>query len=298
MAILDNGKIAVGKTVCNHQTIGGLGRVRLSKSLGKTNFRGTATVAFLTVMMAQIGCHNAATTSQPAIDTGDENVAKTKLAEAEPLYENRADLTKARVAVATLRQAQVADYGNYEVAWKLSRAAFYVAQHTDNDDERDETFREGIQAGLAAVKLQPDKPDGHFWLGANYGGTAEHSTLAGLANVEDIKREMDAVIKIDESYQGGSAYLGLGRLYLRAPRVLGGDVNKAIEYLEKGLRLGPNNTLIRVDLAEAYEAAGRHADALKQIEAVLTATPDPKYAPEHNDAVAKAKKLLQKMESR
>src|SRR4029450_6828289 len=85
MAILDNGKIAVGKTVCNHQTIGGLGRVRLSKSLGKTNFRGTATVAFLTVMMAQICCHSAATTSQRAIDTGDENVAKTKLAEAEPL---------------------------------------------------------------------------------------------------------------------------------------------------------------------------------------------------------------------
>jgi hypothetical protein len=30
-----------------------------------------------------------------------------------------------------------------------------------------------------------------------------------------------------------SAYLGLGRLYLQAPRVLGGDVNKAIEHLEK-----------------------------------------------------------------
>lgn len=256
------------------------------------------TSVFLTIGIAQIGCQRAATTTQPAIDTGDENVARTKLAEAEPLYEARADLTRARVAVATLRQAQVADYGNYEVAWKLSRAAYYVGDHTDNDDERDDMFREGIQAGQAAVKLQPDKPDGHFWLGANLGGTAEHSTLAGLANVEDIKREMDAVIKIDESYQGGSAYLGLGRLYLQAPRVLGGDVNKAIAYLEKGLRLGPNNTLIRVELARAYEMADRDVEARKQIEAVLAATPDPKYAPEHNDAVKQATKLLEKIEAK
>ena len=34
---------------------------------------------------------------------------------------------------------------------------------------------------------------------------------------------MEAVLKIDESYQGYSAYLGLGRLYLQAPKMLGGD---------------------------------------------------------------------------
>jgi len=32
-----------------------------------------------------------------------------------------------------------------------------------------------------AVQLQNEKPDGHFWLGANYGGAAEHSTIQGLA---------------------------------------------------------------------------------------------------------------------
>ena len=151
--------------------------------------------------------------------------------------------------------------------------------------------------GQAAVKLQPDKAEGHFWLGANYGGSAANSTLASLSSVQDIRREMEAVIRIDEGFQSGSAYLGLGRLYLQAPRVLGGDANKAIEYLEKGLKFGPNNSLMRFHLAEAYSAAERTAEARKQLDALFAITPDPKYAAEHNDAVEKGKKLLAKMNS-
>ncbi len=106
---------------------------------------------------------------------------------------------------------------------------------------------------------------------------------------------METVLKLDEGYQGYSVYIGLGRLYLGAPRVLGGDVAKAIEYLEKGVKLNPNNTVMRYYLAEAYETANRDADAKKQIEAILTLTPDPKYIAEHKDTVEKAKKLQEKM---
>ena len=255
-------------------------------------------LVFLSLIMTQSGCQQVPTTGQTGVDTGDENVAKAKVAEADILYEARADLVRARVAVAALRQAQVADYGNYEAAWKLARAAYYVGDHTDDDSESDDMFRQGTEAGQAAVKLQPDKAEGHFWLGANYGGSAANSTLANLSSVQDIRREMEAVIKIDEGFQSGSAYLGLGRLYLQAPRVLGGDVNKAIEYLEKGLKFGPNNSLMRFHLAEAYAAAERTAEARKQLDALFAITPDPKYAAEHSDAVEKGKKLLSKMNSR
>ena len=242
-----------------------------------------------------VACNNSTSGSPPSTGSSDAKVATEKLAEAEPLYEGRDDMTKARVAVTALRQAHTADYSNYEAAWKLARAAFYVGDRTDNDTERDNMFREGTDAGKAAVQLQPGKPEGHFWLGANYGGTAAHSTLSNLSSFQDIKGEMEAVVKIDESYQGYSAYLGLGRLYLRAPKVLGGDVGKAIEYLQKGLKANPNNTVMRYELAEAYAANNRDAEAKKQIETILAATPDPKYVAEHKDAIEKAKKLQQKL---
>jgi tetratricopeptide (TPR) repeat protein len=247
------------------------------------------------LLFGGLACNRGASQNSPRVDMGDAKVAADKIAEAEALYDGREDLSKARAAVAALRQAQTADYGNYEAAWKLARASFYVAEHTNVDSEREDMYREGIDAGKAAVQLQPNKPDGHFWLGANYGGSAAHSTLANLSSFQDIKGEMEAVLKIDESYQGYSAYLGLGRLYLQAPRVLGGDVAKAIEYLEKGLKHNPNNTLMRAELAAAYEANHRDAEAKKQIETLMAMTPDPKYAAEHKDAVEKAKKLLEKI---
>ena len=251
--------------------------------------------AAVSLVFAALSCQQAPSADRIALDAGDAKAATDRIAEADALYDGREDINKARVAVAALRQARTADYGNYEAAWKLSRAAFYVGDHTDSDSERDDMFREGVEAGKTAVKLQPGKPEGHFWLGANYGGSAAHSTLANLSSFQDIKGEMEAVLKIDEAYQGYSAYLGLGRLYLQAPRVLGGDTAKAIQYLEKGVKLNPNNTVMRLHLAEAYVEANRGAEAKKQIEVIMASTPDPQYTAEHKDAVEKAQKLSAKI---
>ncbi len=238
------------------------------------------------------GCRSAPDAG--VIDTGDPAAAREQIAEADKFYAERQDLSKARQALTALRLARTADYGSYEATWKLARTAYFIGAHT-NGRESEDMFREGVDAGKIAVQLQPERPEGHFWLGANYGGSAERSTLAGLANVEDIRREMEAVIKIDETFQGGSAYMVLGQLYLQAPKVLGGDTDKAIEYLKRGLEIEPNNALTRVHLAEAYQEAGREAEARKEIQFLLAMTPSPEYLPEYQDAVEKAKKLQEKL---
>ena len=89
--------------------------------------------------------------------------------------------------------------------------------------------------------------------------------------------------------------MALGQLYLEAPGIVGGDTQKAIQYLEKGLKLGPDNALLRAHLAEAYVAAHRNDDARKQIEAVLAMKPAPGYEPENDEAVGEVKQLLEKI---
>ena len=232
----------------------------------------------------------------PAIDSGDAVSAAERIAEADQLYVQREDLAKARLGIATLREARVAHYGSYEAAWKLSRFNYYLASHTTDERERDDAFREGIELGKIAVQLKADGPEGHFWLGANYGGDAKNSTLAGLANVQDIKSEMETVLKLDEKYEGGSAYLVLGELYLEAPKVLGGDTQKAIEYLEKGIKVESNNALLRLNLAKAYQTQKRKREALAQIDYILKMTPYPEYEPEYKDSVRDAKKLKEEIE--
>jgi len=246
--------------------------------------------------MVGLSCRNQPSGAPEGSGDTDQEVAAQRIAEADKLYGQRDDLSKVRLGIALLRQARTADYGSYEAAWKAAKFNYYLAAHTEDERERDAAFGEGIDIGKIAVQLQDGKADGHFWLGANYGGSAEHSTLAGLSSVEDIRREMETVIKIDEAYQGGSAYLALGQLYLQAPRILGGDYLKAIQYLEKGLKFGSDNALLRLNLAEAYLTANRDSDARKQIQFILSMTPHPDYLPEQKEAVDKAKKLLEKMD--
>lgn len=252
-------------------------------------------VLLVLVALGAVSCNREQPDPTATTSLNDSAGATDKIAEADRDYSQREDLSKVRAAIVALRQAQTLDYGNYDVAWRLARANFFLGDHTTDEKEREDAFRAGIEAGKLAAQLQPDKPDGHFWLGANYGGDAEHSTLAGLANVEDIRTQMERVIQIDESYQNGSAYLGLGELYLRAPRVLGGDTQKAIDYLEKGLRFGSDNALLRVTLAEAYHEAKRDADAKKQIEYIMQMKSSPEYMAEYNDSVARAKNLSEEI---
>ena len=238
------------------------------------------------------GCRKATSTT-PAEPVGVSTADAVR--RADDLYSARGDLLKVRQGIVVLRQAQATDASNYDLAWRMAKFSYYLGAHSSDEAEQDKAFRDGISAGKLAVESQSGKADGHFWLGANYGGSAQISTLAGLAQIEDIKREMETVLKIDERYQGGSAYMVLGQVYQQSPRILGGDTQKAIEYFEKGLRIAPDNALLRAHLAEAYADAHRNEEARKQITVLLAMKPTPGYEPEYNDAVALIKKLQEKL---
>jgi len=264
-----------------------------SKSYGHVLCKNPALlIGCVALLMAAISCRKAATATY---DRAAVRPVAEAIAEADRFYAERTDLVKVRLGIVSLRQAQADDIANYDLAWRLSKFDYYLGAHSPDSTEQDKAFREGTDAGKLAVKLQEGKPEGHFWLGANYGGSAQISTLAGLSQIEDIKREMEAVIRIDEGFQSGSAYMVLGQVYLQAPRMLGGDVQQALNYLEKGVKLGPNNALLRLRLAQAYAADHRNAEAQKEIDALMTMKPSPGYEPEYNEAVTGARKLEEKI---
>lgn len=242
--------------------------------------------------MATLFCLATSCRSHAKVEEPADNLppAAVSIAQADQLYAGREDLDNVRRGIIALGRARLADPASFDAAWRLAKFDSYLATHTDNAAERDKAFREGIEAGKAAVRLQGGRPEGHFWLGALYGQSAQAGLLQ-LATVDDIRSEMEAVLKIDEGYQNGSAYMVLGLVYLKAPAIAGGDPHKAVEEMEKGLRFGEGNAFLRLHLAEAYQAVGRTADARKQLEAILSMKPDPDYLPEYKEAAAAARQL-------
>lgn len=254
--------------------------------------------ALLLSLAALAALHASCARTQPAEPPRGESASAAELvSQADGLYAERASIEKARQAVAVLRRARMADYGNYEAIWKLSKYDYYLGGHETDEPRKLEAFREGIAAGEQAVKLAPDKPEGHFWLGANLGGRAKvQGPLYALSSVSDIRREMESVIKLDESFQAGSAYLALGQLDLELPDMMGGDSRRAVEELEHGLKFGQENALLRLQLARAYYETGRQADARTQANAILRMKPPPGYQTEYEEAAEGARQLLTKLD--
>ncbi len=217
------------------------------------------------------------------------------LQQADECYTQRADLNRVRAGIALLRRARAVAPGDYEAAWRMARLDYTLGDLSKDDKERATAFREGIEAGETAVRAAANKPESHFWLGANYGGFAEtQGALAGLSYAEKLRREMEAAQKLDVSFYGGSTYMVLGRLDLEVPEWLGGNRQRALATLEQGLQYGPQNSLLRLQLAKAYAANKRPDDARKQLNFILTMKPDPDYLLEYEQCATEARALLQK----
>src|ERR1700752_2194607 len=122
-------------------------------------------------------CRPRAGVGAPADTT---EAAAEYVSQADQLYKQREDLVRLRQAILFLRQAVTTDPDNYDASWRLAKFNYYLGTHTDNRDERHKAIRDGIEAGKTAVALQGGKPEGHFWLGANYGAVAQTSAIAGL----------------------------------------------------------------------------------------------------------------------
>ena len=181
---------------------------------------------------------------------------------------------------------------SFDIESRLARYNYYLGRHSEDEKERDKAFDDGKAAGKSASKMEPNKPDGYFWFGANLGEQANRNPLAiGVRSIDEIREAMNKVIEIQPNYEMASAYDVLGQLEL-GTRLLGGKPEKAVEYLEKGVELEKFNGETCVHLAEAYLILGKEAEAKKQLDHVLQMKPNPAYLPEYAQQVEKAKKIL------
>ena len=238
------------------------------------------------------GCSKDRAASIPTENVSPEAIS-TSLANSESLFKQREDLDKLRQAIQSIAKIRDPNNRNYQVEWTFAKYNYFLGRHTTSEDEAEESLEAGRDAGKIASRIEPQKPDGHFWYAANLGELSKRSPITiGLRSVDNIKESMSKVIELQPDYQGASAYDALGQIELKT-RLKGGSSEKAVEYLEKGLELASDNTNIRLHLAEAYLSVKRDNDARKHLDYLLRMEPDPEYIPEYREAVEKAKKLLQ-----
>ncbi len=211
------------------------------------------------------------------------------------LYAHRADPASAARAADIWTAAITRNPKDFEAAWKLARARYWLGSHVAPDQQK-RTLESGIDAARLAIAAQPSRPEGHFWLAANMGALAESFGLRqGIKYRGQIREALETVLKIDPAFQKGSADRALGRWYFKVPGLFGGSNKKSEEHLRRSLTYDPHSTASRYFLAETLYDMNRNAEARAELQKVIDAPLDPDWTPEDQEFKQKAKVMLEKI---
>lgn len=193
--------------------------------------------------------------------------AQSPIEEARGLIANyHEDVTRLDRARDLLEKSLKAD-SQVEAMIVLSRVYFMWGDvRAKDDEEKLAAYDRGRQLGQRAVELAPKNPEAHFWYAVNTGrwGTTK-GVLRSLFLLPTLRQEIDVILTLAPDDPGA---LGLaGNVELALPW---GDLDKAEENFRKGLKIDPHYTAVRLDLARLLIKRGRHEEARKELQRVLS----------------------------
>jgi hypothetical protein len=206
------------------------------------------------------------------------------------LFAERENLSRAETAAAIWRNRPATDF---EAAWKLARADYWIGGHTPQDFARRAALQDGVAAGARAVGLDAKRPEGYFWRAANMGALAESfGIMQGLKYRSKIKSDLETVLGMNPAWQQGSADRALGRWYAKVPGLFGGSDAEAEKHYRASLKYNANSTASLFFLAELLLDHKRRPEARTLLQQIVDAPLDPEWAPEDREFKSKARALI------
>ena len=171
------------------------------------------------------------------------------------------------------------------------------ALHRGNNAAGKETklaaYREGLDLANQAIKADETNADAHFAAFANSGSIMGlQSGPPNPLRLLKLTRELDRALELNPRHP--DALAGKGRMYRQLPRLLGGNLEKAADYLSRAADLDPTDAGIRIDLAQTYRDLGHPERSIPLLEqAVELATTQGK-----DDDRVEAQRLLAELRSK
>ncbi len=209
-------------------------------------------------------------------------------------YWERENQDKAKEAKRYYEEAIKLDSNNYEAYWRLAKVIYFLASKLPKK-EKEKFLGEGIEVAQKAVRLQPHRAEGHFWLASLLGAYAGVKGMKGFSYLAEIKKEFNLALKYDSTVEEGSAFTALGRIYYQLPSFLGGSLEKSLDYLLRAKRISPNNPYTKLYLADTYFSLKRKAEAKRELEELIKMAEEKKWLPEIRELKVKAKENINKI---
>lgn len=129
-------------------------------------------------------------------------------------------------------------------------------------------YERGRELGRRAVERAPDSHDAHLWYAINTGRWGQTKGIfRSLFLLPTVQEEIDVLLTLDPRSPRAHAFAG--NVFLELPRVAGGDPSRAEAHFRTALEVDPRFTVARVGLARVHIAAGRYAEARRELQCVI-----------------------------
>lgn len=174
---------------------------------------------------------------------------------------------KARAIFERCAAEFAAETNRFESAWLLGKAAFDWGEFSTGSVQRAEIAETGIQASLAAVRLQARRAEGHYYLAMNRGQMARTKTFGALRLVAEMEKGLKLALSFDSRFDHAGAERSLGLLYARAPGWPAsiGNKTKARHHLSRAVELEPGFPENALALMEALIQWGDQKQLARQM---------------------------------
>uniref|UniRef100_A0A7C6AFU6 Uncharacterized protein n=1 Tax=candidate division WOR-3 bacterium TaxID=2052148 RepID=A0A7C6AFU6_UNCW3 len=140
---------------------------------------------------------------------------------------------------------------NLRALCEFSKVCYLMGDAQTKKDDKLKFYNKGVEYGKKAIGIDKNSVWAHFWYMVNLGRSGQtKGVLNSLGLVPDIKKEIDLVLKLDPKHTG--AMDAGAMLYYELPGLMGGNLNKSIEYLNRAIEIDSNYTILYVDMAKVY----------------------------------------------
>ncbi len=141
-----------------------------------------------------------------------------------------------------------------------------------------EAVDKAIDAALQSIQLNDKSADAHSVLADLYGRKISlgNGVFAGPKFGPNVKEENARAMALDD--KNPRVWASLGRQYLMAPRMFGGDVGKAVESFQKSLTIDPTQDETSVWLSKALQKQGDRSKARDAVQHALSLNPESPFA--------------------
>lgn len=184
----------------------------------------------------------------------------------------------------------------FEAQWRIARAAFWVAEWTGSEDEKEKYGLKGWKAGNRAAELKPGRVEGWFWGVVSLG---QYSIAVGILKAffkglaGDFQEMAEKAIKLDRSYSYGGPSRAYGRYWFKLPAIKR-DLERSEKLLLESIKIYPKKLRTHFYLAETYLLDDERDKAKKSLETCLKLDPKNEEYPDGILFQKQCKKLFEK----